>query len=254
MKSLEQHLGLFLFSRRQRELALTQAGQDFFRYAKGVMDLYESGYASFSEKHHSSKLIVSMIPFVANQLVIPSLEDLYAQFPDMDLVIETNMAIEDLASSELDAAVRFGIPPWQDCQAELIASAQLNLMASPEYLRQHPLSGARDWQHQTLIHIRSRVNDWQRFLMSNKLTVQPKKELYFDSYEAGMNAAEAGLGIVMGVFPISRQIVEDGRLVSILDQPYEMEEAFYLVTKPNLVKQANYRQLLNWLRNVFNKH
>ncbi len=253
IKALEQHLGLLLFSRKKRSLTLTNAGNDFYQLAAKTINGYKSAYSQFAEHYFSSTLKVSMIPYIANQIVIPRLHQFQERFPNLDLVVETGMQIEDLASTELDAAIRFGVPPWGDYQAEKIARAKSSLVATSGYFDQHPINSLSDWEQQTLIHIRTHVNDWQRFMDHINFQFKPKKALYFDSYEAGIKAAEAGLGIAFGVFPISSCAISEGRLTTLSDQFISMKEAFYLVTKPNQAKQHSYRALLDWLKILFNQ-
>lgn len=253
IKALEQHLGLSLFCRKKRALTLTNAGNDFYQLAAKTINCYKSGYSRFAEQFFSSTLKVSMIPYIANQIVIPRLHQFQERFPNLDLIVETGTQIEDLASTALDAAIRFGVPPWGDYQVEQIAPAKSSLVASRDYFDKHPINSLSDWEQQTLIHIRTHVNDWQRVMDSINFQFKPKKALYFDSYEAGIKAAEAGLGIAIGVFPISNQSISEGRLITLSDHYIPIKEAFYLVLKPNQAKLDSYQELAHWLREIFNQ-
>lgn len=251
IKSLESHIGVSLFSRKKRELQLTKAGERFYKMTQKILTSYESGYSQFVGEFFSSTLKVSMIPYIANEVVIPQLYDFQQQCPDLNLVVQTSMRLENLESEELDAAIRFGRPPWENYDAELICQATSGLLATATYFNQHPIKTLEDWQQQTLIHVRSHTNDWQKFMSSINFQFTPKKELYFDSYGAGLRAAEEGLGIVMGVFPISNIKIRCGQLSALSKQFAPIEEAFYLVTKPNDSKRESYQELLSWLRGVF---
>jgi len=251
IKALENHLGLQLFSRKKRVLQLTKAGVSFYQITSRTLNTYETGYAHFADQYFSSTLKVSMIPYIANEVVIPQLHHFQERYPDLSLVVETSMHLENLESTELDAAIRFGVPPWGDHEVELITPAQSALVATKDYFDKHPTKTKSDWQHQTLIHIRSDVNDWQRFMNGIGFQFKPKKELFFDSYAAGIRAAEEGLGIAIGVFPITNTKITRGRLIPISNQYSPIEEAFYLVTKHNNNKQDSYRILLRWLKNIF---
>jgi len=251
IKTLESYIGLSLFSRKKRELQLTRAGESFYRVAEETIATYEAGYSRFAERYVSASLKVSMTPYVANELVIPQLNHFQEMYPDLNLVVETSTQIKDLASSGLDAAIRFGVPPWGDDQVELICSARTNLVATQGYFDKHPLKSVSDWQCQTLIHTRTDVNDWQRFMDQSNRVFTPQKELYFDSYSAGIRAAEEGLGIVIAAFPLTRNKVIAGALTTLTDKYSRIEEAFYLVSKPNVNKQESYGILLAWLKKIF---
>ena len=251
IRNLERHIGLVLFSRDKRELRLTRAGEYFYHITKKLLSDYERGYAQFMSENFSSTLKVSMIPYVANEVVIPQLHDFQQQHPDFNLVVQTSMQLESLESKEIDAAIRFGVPSWEGYDVAHICSASSGVLATSSYFKKHPIKTREDWQQQTLIHIRSDVNDWERFMDSIGFCFTPKKELYFDSYDAGIRAAEEGLGIVMGVFPISNKKVCQGGLAVLSRKKVPIDEGFYLVTKNNASKQKSYKILLRWLEVVF---
>jgi len=251
IKTLENHIGLPLFSRKKRELQLTKLGESFYQIAEKTIKSYETGFAHFVEQNFSSTIKVSMIPYVANEVVIPQLHHFHENFPDLNLVVESSAHVENLEPGKLDAAIRFGVPPWGDNNVELISNVKTNLVASKVYFDKNPIKTRSDFQKQTLIHIRTQVNDWQRFMDNMKYQFKPKKELFFDSYDAAIRAAEEGLGIAIGVFPISNNKIRKGRLAVLSDQFFPIEEAFYLVTPINAYKRETYQILLSWLRYIF---
>ena len=251
IKSLESHIGLPLFSREKRSITLTPAGESFYQLALQTLNQYEKDYDQFTQQYFSSSLTISMIPYIANEVVIPRLHEFHEQFPALNLIVQTSMHLENLALQELDGAIRFGVPPWGHNHVYLISKASTSLMASQDYLDKHISTKPINWSEQTLIHSRSDINDWQRFMSESHLDVTPKKELYFDSYDAGIRAAEEGLGITIGAFPISNNTIKEGKLVALAKQPIAMKEAFYFVCTPNINKQKHYDIVLKWLRTLF---
>ena len=249
IKTLESHIGLELFSRKKRTLELTRAGVRFYDVAKTTLVQYETGYDQFAEQYISPTLRVSMIPYIANEIVIPRLGEFKKQHPDINLILQTSVQLENLQDKELDAAIRFGVPPWPEHDVALIAKAQSNLVASKTYIAEHPIKETKDWQQQTLIHSRTQINDWQGLM--DRFNFTPKQELFFDSYDACIRAAEEGLGLAVGVFPISNKAIQTNKLITLAHKHSPLEEAFYLVTKPNDNKQESYQALLKWLKQVF---
>ena len=250
IKSLEQRIGMALFSRQGKELRLNQAGKEFLLFASTAVDVYESGWKGFSEQFLSRRLRVSMTDYMANCVVIPRLKSLEAD-TGIELEIHTSSRNQDLQIKTLDAAIRFGEPPWPEHQFELISEASVAIVASPDYWRRHPLSTKQDWLDQTLIHARRSVNDWRRTEIFNAASVSPKNELVFDSYHSAIEAAKNGLGIMLASFPISNQEIRSGAVAALSEKRYPCEEGFYLVTKPNHTKDKQYQLLLAWLRKVF---
>lgn len=257
IKSLESHMGLALFSRQKRALQLTNAGEAFYLVAKKTMSRYESGYAQFSDQFYSSNLKISMTAFVAHEIVIPHLHEFQIKYPEINLIIETSAELEDLAATDIDGAIRFGLPPWENANAERICSLSSNIVASKGYLKAHGLDKRIEgkpkinWQEHTLIHSRSHVNDWQRYMTYTGCRFESKKELFFDSYEAAMCAAEEGLGLALAVFPMSTTKVRSKKLAVVSDQYSAIKEGVYWVTKANERKQASYTIVLSWLQSLF---
>jgi DNA-binding transcriptional LysR family regulator len=250
IKSLETALGLALFSREKRMLKLTHAGEGFYKVAERTLQQYEKGFVDFSSQYLAPSLKVSMIPYVANEIVIPNLQDFQKQHPNIKLIIETSTQLEDLHAGDLDGAIRFGIPPWGDLQADLICSVKSGLVASDDYLANHPINRPEDWTQQTLIHSRSQVNDWQRYMQDTGYSFEPKSELFFDSYDAAIRAAEEGLGIVIAGLPLSQHKLQSGVLTLLFDRSAPLQEGLYLVGKGNESKQESYQCLLSWLREI----
>ena len=253
IKTLEKYIGLPLFNRKKRELQLTQAGESFYQIAKKTVKSYEAGYANFVAQYFSSTIRVSMIHYIANEVVIPQLHDFHNKYPDLNLLVETSPKVENLEAGKLDAAIRFGTPPWGDCHAELITNVKINLLASKSYCEKHPIKSMSDFRKQTLIHIRRDVNDWQRFMDFKNYPFKPHNELFFDSYDAGIRAAEEGLGIAMGTFPVSNNKIGEGGLEVVLDEYMPIKEAFYLVTPENAYRRESYCLLLSWFKSIFGK-
>jgi len=250
IKSLESHLGLVLFNREKRELKLTHAGEGFYKVAEKTLSQYEEGFGDFSSQYLSPTLKISMIPYVANEIVIPNLQSFQKQYPNIKLIIETSTQLENVQSGELDGAIRFGVPPWGALQADLITSVRSGLLASDNYLADTPLQKKEDWKNQTLIHSRSQVNDWQRYMQDTGYVFEPKSELFFDSYDAAIRAAEEGLGVVIAGLPLAQHKLKSGALKLAFNRSVLLKEGLYLVTKDNESKQESYQCLLNWLRAI----
>lgn len=260
IKSLESHIGLALFSRQKRALILTTAGQAFYQLAKKAMNSYESGYSNFSDQFFSSSLKITMIPFVAHEIVIPHLNEFQTQYPEINLVIETSAELEDLESGKLDGAIRFGYPPWKGADAQRICSLSSNLVASKSYLKAHGLADKNNhkpklkskiqWENHTLIHSRNNVNDWQRYRDDIGVQFKPKNELFFDSYDGALRAAEEGLGIALAVFPLSINKIRTQKLMVLSDKYFPIKEGVYWLTKENESKNTSYQIVLSWLQEL----
>jgi LysR family transcriptional regulator, glycine cleavage system transcriptional activator len=72
----------------------------------------------------------------------------------------------------------------------------------------------------------------------------------FDSYLSTLQAAAHGVGIALGLFPISSAWVHDGRLVAPL-KLRAPAAAYQLVLRPGDEKRADVAALRHWLAHCF---
>jgi len=249
IKSLENHLGLDLFFRKTRQITLTLAGESYYKVAVNTLSHFDQGLEEFSERFYSSTLKISMSPYVAHEVVIPRLHEFQSDYPNLTLIIETSMEIQDLTGTDLDCSIRCGVPPWDHCDAVLISEMKSNLVASKEYLDGNPIVNISDLEGQSIIHFRDNGRDWQAAREAFKFT--PGKEIFLNDYPSSLKAAEQGLGIAMGFFPVLNGSVNNGTLQPLFPNHIPTGMSYYFVFKGNAVKQKNYELLCGWLQDIF---
>ena len=249
IKSLEELLGLRLFIRETRKIQLTSAGESFYKIAKKTLACYDEGFMQFKNRFYSSTLKISMLSYIANDVVIPRLHEFQESNPNIELIIETSTSVENLVTTDLDCAIRHGTPPWENCDSRLIGRLSYNFLASKKYFDENFPNGFSTLQDQTLIHIRSNSNDWQQLMDIFNFT--PKKELHLSSYASALKAAEQGLGIVFGFFPNTNKFINEGKLVPLLPDHIPIPIGNYFVTRSDEFRQESYEVLHAWLIRIF---
>mgnify|MGYP000022797635 FL=1 len=248
IKQLEAYLDVQLFNRLTRRVELTEAGVAFQRVAENTLSTYRSGYSAFQQQFSKPTIRLSVIPFVAFELIIPNLHEFRQLHPDIDLRIETSMALIDFDKEPIDAALRFGDGNWNGVEKLIISDCQSALVASRSLLESRPINSLDDLASHTLIHTRSSEDDWQK--VANNLGVSKivgKNYLVMDSYLSAMKAAEEGLGIAIGLFPLNNKWVRMGRLVTVFE-PIDISYKNYFVFRRNDRKQKQLACCFQWLK------
>src|SRR3990167_2120748 len=117
VKGLEARLGVALFRRLPRGLALTDEGQfllpvlrDSFDRVGEVMDRFEAGRVR-------QVLTLGVVGTFAVGWLLPRLPQFQEAHPFVDLRISTNNNRVDLAGEGLDCAIRFGDGAWHGTEA-----------------------------------------------------------------------------------------------------------------------------------------
>lgn len=196
VKGLEEILGVLLFRRLPRGLALTEEGEallpvltDAFRRIAGTLDRFEGGRLR-------EVLVVGAVGTFATGWLLGRLEGFRAAHPFVDLRLLTNNNRVDLAGEGLDCAIRFGDGAWHGTEAVRLFAAPLSPLCAPVVaarLRQ-PGDLARE------VLLRSyRVDEWDRWFGVVEMAAPAIRGFVFDSSVTMAEAAAQGVGV--GLLP-----------------------------------------------------
>jgi LysR family glycine cleavage system transcriptional activator len=108
IRALEDEMGVLLFNRLARRLALTPAGQELApRVERAVRDIAHAidGLDKDSEQR---RLTVTALPSVASRWLVPRLPRFQELHPSIELQVIADPAPLDLRSECIDVAIRFG--------------------------------------------------------------------------------------------------------------------------------------------------
>lgn len=253
IKLLEEQLGVALFRRLTRRIELTEAGHAFATVAQRTLATYRQGHAQMLKRFSRTALRLSMVPLVAHELVLPALSRFQQAHPDIDIQLETGMALVDFDQQPVDAAVRFGIGPWPGLEALLLSACQGTAVAAPELVARLPVSNASDLRRHTLIHARGTQVDWDAAAASVGLAHIPRKgDLVLDTDLAALRAAEQGLGVALAILPLIKPWLAAGRLQALMP-PNELPMKLYFVFRQNEseARRAQLMLVYRWLRALF---
>ena len=109
IKTLEQELGVKLFSRTTRSVRLTDAGKEFLHYAKNILSDVES-VKNIMVGHHGlyrGNLRIGAIPAVAHLGILPTIISFQKSHPGINLELtedDTKSLLKRLFAMELDLA------------------------------------------------------------------------------------------------------------------------------------------------------
>lgn len=136
VSGLEARLGVTLFERGKRSMALTQAGAAVLEPAERML---EGAFAlSLAADGHASTLqgvvTVTATSLIAMQYLPPVVAQLRALAPDLQLDIIASNSVQDLKRREADIAIRHVRPEQDDLIGQLICEHSAGLFASPDYL------------------------------------------------------------------------------------------------------------------------
>lgn len=253
IKNLEDELGFALFKRLNRALSLTQAGSAYLEVVQKAFNVLRQGEQEISRRFGKPSVTASIMPFLANELVIPNLLGFQQRYPDIELKLEVSAKAPDFNHSEADIAIRFGMGNWPDViAAEKLSNISGMPVCSPAFLESHPIHCHEDIIDLPLINLGTGHNAWKLWADHVNLPpFEPKSTLHMDVLLAHYQAVEQGLGIGIGVLPLVKPMIKAGRLVAPFPETVQIEEAYYLIIRPGQEERPEIIAFADWLKGLF---
>ena len=217
IRALEDALGRPLFVRDGRGLALTSDGQRLRDSAGEAFGVLQAGWTALQRGPRAAALVLGCPGSLLARWVIPRLERLAADLPDLTLHLSAQEGGVDLAAAGLDAALLLGEAPWPaGWQVWPLAPERIGPVLSPRHARFAALRDGppRALLDEPLLHTASRPQAWPRWLASQQLADAPHLGTGFDHLTYLLEAAVAGLGVAIAPRELVQADLDSGRLVA----------------------------------------
>lgn len=134
--ALEGALGIMLFERIGRSLALTTAGMELLEHTRAMGEAARRVALAASGQAHSieGQVRITASDIYSAHLLPPVLRELRQQAPKLVIDVVAANDIRDLMRREADIAIRHVRPEQPDLIARLVAEATAHLYAASDYL------------------------------------------------------------------------------------------------------------------------
>lgn len=214
VKNLEERLGVPLFRRLPRGLALTDEGQALLPVLADSFERIGAVLAQFQEGHFREVLTVAAVGTFAVGWLIPRLEAFRQDHPFVDLRLFTNNNRVDIAGEGLDFAIRFGDGAWHGTEAEALLDSPLSPVCTPATARR--LRRPADLARETLLRS-YRADEWPRWFEAAGQPCPLLRGPVFDSSLTMAEAALQGAGVALLPAGLFAGDMRGGRLVQPFD-------------------------------------
>jgi len=255
VKALEDALGVALFERRHRALALTPAGAAFHRtVTEKLRDLAAAADAVRVAEREPGLTVSTTVSFAALWL-IPRLPSFRAAHPAIDVYVSADDRVIDLARGDVDVAVRYLTDAGAPRGAVRLFGERLLPVASPALVRRGPpLEAPADLARHVLIHLDDPGGtmpwlNWPAWLNSNGPPgLKPVGSVKFSLYDQVIQATVAGQGVALGRIPLIAEYIADGRLVAPFARRYDSPRGYFAIVAPHAAARPEVAAFVAWLR------
>lgn len=239
IQTLEQQLGVRLFRREARRLALTPEGEVLHRAVADLLRRLAEVCAGLKAVRQRPRVTVSAAIGIASLWLVPRLAAFQELEPDLDVLISADNRTVDLEREGIDLALRYGAPDAAPAEAALLFDEVVFPVASPQLAANLPPALTADDLRQLTLLAFENANmtpwlSWEPWLQGLGLAAAaPKAVLRFTQYDQLIRAAEDGRGIALGRGPLVAQAIAAGRLQPLSDARRRIAaRAYFLVRGP----------------------
>lgn len=258
IRGLEDTLGLELFHRLPRALALTEAGRKLLPGLTDGFTRIRAAVDTLDEDADTCVLVISTPPGFTAKWLAPRLYRFMNAHPDIDARISSTLSIANFDNDGIDVAIR-NLPVEAGEQPGLEREHLVDLtylpVCSPRLLeRIGPLASPDDLRHVPLIHDdmligRAHMPNWSDWLMAAGVEgVDVSRGLRFNSADHAIDAAEEGAGVLLGLLVLAHNDLRSGRLVAPFGLTVVSGRAFHFVCPKGHRKRKNVVAFHDWLR------
>jgi LysR family glycine cleavage system transcriptional activator len=251
IKRLEEELGLRLFERRNRGLALTPKALEYLPGIRAAFQDLRLATDRLLRKDEENVLTVSTLASLAAKWLLPRLTTFQEAHPNIDVRITTSAEMVDFRKGDVDAAIRYGRGQWPGLHADWLLAEQIFPVCSPSLMMgERPLRRPDDLANHVLLHTSGPLaDDWRLWLTAAGVSphVSRQPALTFDFALMTIQAAIDGLGVAIGHQTSVENDIARGRLVAPFDILLPAEFGFYFVTPPASLHQPKIAAFRGWL-------
>jgi LysR family transcriptional regulator, regulator of gene expression of beta-lactamase len=214
VKGLEARLGVQLFRRLPRGLALTDEGQALIPAIAESFGRLRATLERFEKGHFRGVVSIGVVGTFATGWLLPRLGAFREAHPFVDLRIQTNNNRVDLAGEGLDFAIRYGNGSWRNTDAVHLFPAPLSPVCAPQIAER--ISKPADLAEEALLRS-YQPDEWPRWFAAAGVASPAVKGTMFDSSVTMAEAAAQGAGVALLPVAMFEQELSLGRLVQPFD-------------------------------------
>lgn len=252
VRLLEDWLGVPLFERRARGVALTDEGAEllgdvsaaFFRLSEATGKLRRPEVA----RRVSGVVRVNVQSSFALRWLFPRLRGFQELFPNIDVRVSTTSRKLRYIGSAFDIGVRSAPEKGAGLRSEPLMADRRRPACSPQLLRRRPIETIRDLRHHTILHSATTRSAWSHwFSVAGAGDLKGFRQLELEHVYLQLQAAVEGLGVALASMPLIEGDMAAGRLVCPITAPEWNAGSYELVVNEDRAENPAVRAFRDWI-------
>ena len=252
IKHLEDWLGVPLFERRTRGVALTDHGADLLSDVSAALARLTSAAGRLrgpqSARRVSGIVRVNVLSSFALRWLLPRLSRFQEAYASVEVKISTTSRKLRYVGSAFDIGIRVGVEHGSGVQCERLMPDRRLPVCSPAILRDRPVETAQDLRRHVLLHSTTTRSAWpQWFSAAGVSGLAPVRHLELDHVYLQLEAAVDGLGVALGSLHLIEADIAAGRLVCPIAAPELRADDYQLVIRDDRLRDPAIKAFRGWI-------
>jgi len=253
IKSLEEHLSIKLFMRKNRSLLLTEEGQSYYMDIKDIFNSLHEATERLLARGAKGAITVSSQASFAIQWLVPRLSTFNTLHPDIDVRIKAVDQAENSLTEDVDVAIYYGRGRWPNIHADKLQTEYLIPVCSPLLLQNNAVNGKPallsmdDLAQHNLLHDTSR-KDWKRwFKQVGVKGANVNHGPIFSHSAMVLQAALHGQGVALAYSVLAKPDIDSGRLICPFNDVLVSKNAYFIVCRESQKDLGKIEAFRQWL-------
>jgi LysR family glycine cleavage system transcriptional activator len=251
VRSLEEELGVGLFRRSPRGLALTTEGQAWAGELHRIFHRLRAANAKLRSTAQRDRplVAVSIIPSFAARWLVPRLGRFLEQHPNIDLRLSASEQLVDFDFEPFDLGIRYGSGRYPGLVCQKIADDAWVVVAAPALLARAKTRSAADLAKQTLLYDDD-PDVWSRwFEASGERDFAGARRHEISDSAMLVEAAIRGQGIALARWALACDELASGRLSLVFpkQRPMPTGRAYYLTGPRDAFRRPPVAAFREWV-------
>jgi DNA-binding transcriptional LysR family regulator len=246
---LEDFLGMRLFRRSRRGVALTEAGAAYSRAVATRLNEVERDTLSLMARGaDGGTLELAVVPTFGTKWLLPRLPEFMQRHPGVQVNLSSRTVPFLFEGTGLDAAIHAGEGKWPGTEAVFLMPEALVAVCSPRLLARGKTLGKADWRRQRLLQQSTRPDVWRLWFASMGLQVEgdlagPRMELFSMLTEAAIQ----GMGIALVPPFLVEAELRQGLLVKASRHVMASDRSYHLIYPEGKAENATLAAFREWV-------
>jgi LysR family transcriptional regulator, glycine cleavage system transcriptional activator len=261
IRGLEELLGLKLFKRGVRSIALTSAGRQLYPGLQTGFLHIRDAVAFLTDRGDDRVLVISAAPGFTSKWLAPRLYRFSSAHPEIDARVSSSLSNANFTTDGVDVAVRnlpINAAADTGLVIEKLVDVSLGPVCSPRLIElRGPFAAPAALKGVPLIHDDSLAHradmptwaDW--FRAAGVEGIDASRGLRFNSADHALDATAEGAGILLAHDVLAYDDLRTGRLVRPFQLTLPSGRAYYLVCAKSRQDRPHVQAFRDWIKREF---